>query len=199
MRSGASEALLICVIAGPLLGLLTAGCGSVRRFDPPKAPADAPAILPAVAPSPRPPAVPMAPVVPEPVYLNPKIGMVTLRAHQDAEGRLLGPQVMYQVVDPGRWNIDAVEQGRGYIPSVNLEVPPNQGSPYVVPAREIPPLASSSVLLDPTAAAGIVITGLMRPEDKPEAEGLARRQGAGATAVYDEQAGWLLLPAKRSP
>jgi len=162
-------------------------------------PAEPPPVSAMVVPIPPPPAVPMAPAVPEPVYLNPKIGMVTLRAHQDAEGRLLGPQVMYQVVDPGRWNIDAVEQGRGYIPSVNLEVPPNQGSPYVVPARGIAPLASSSALLDPTAAGQIVITGLMRPEDKPEAEGLARRQGAGTTAVYDEQAGWLLLPAKMSP
>jgi len=141
----------------------------------------------------------MAPAAPEPVYRNPKIGMVYLRAHQDAEGRLLGPQVMYQVVDPGSWNIDAVEQGHGYIPSVNLEVPPNQGSPYAVPARGIGPLEPTSPLLDPAAAAEIVITGLMRPDDKPAAEELARRQGAGATALYDEQAGWLVLPPPKNP
>jgi hypothetical protein len=125
--------------------------------------------------------------------------MVTLRAHQDADGRLLGPQVMYQVVDPGGWNVDAVDRGHGYIPSVNVEVPPGQVSPYVVPARGLTPLAPSDPLLDPAAAAEIVISGLLRPDDQPAAEGLARRQGAGWTAVYDEQAGWLLLPPAKGP
>jgi hypothetical protein len=144
-------------------------------------------------------ALPLAPAVPASVYRSPKIAMVYLRAHQDTEGRLLGPQVVYQVVDPGGWNIDAVEQGHGYIPSVNLELPPGQGAPYGVPARGIAPLAPASPLLDPAAAREIVITGLMRPDDQPAAEGIARRQGAGFTALYDEQAGWILLPPRPNP
>ncbi len=143
--------------------------------------------------------VPMLPPVPEAVYRNPKIGLVYLRAHQDVEGRLLGPQVMYQIVDPGGWNTEAVEQGRGYIPTVNQEAPPGPGWSAAVPARIVPPLADSSPLHDPAAAADIVITGLMRPEDKPEAEELAQKQGPGTRAQYDEQAGWLLLPPARPP
>jgi hypothetical protein len=179
--------------AGLLGALLAAGCASVRRREAPP-PALAPAILPAAASVAAVPAPPMAPAAPEAVYRNPKIAMVTLRAHQDAGGRLLGPQVMYQVVDPGGWNIEAVEQGRGYIPSVNLEVPPGQGSPYQAPARGLVPLPADSPLLAPEAAAEIVITGLMRLDEQPQAEGLARGQVPGTKAVFDEQAGWLLLP-----
>jgi hypothetical protein len=155
--------------------------------------------LPVTVPISAPPVTPTSPAVPEAIYRNPKIGMVYLRAHQDANGRLLGPQVMYQIVDPGSWNIDAIEEGHGYIPAVNLELSPNQGSPSIVPAKGIPPLASSSPLLDPVAAAEIIITGLTRLDDKPEADRLAHQQELGSTAVYDEQAGWLLLPPQKVP
>jgi hypothetical protein len=119
---------------------------------------------------------------PEPIYRNPRIGVVYLRAHQDAEGRLLGPQVMYQVVDPGGWNIQALESGAGYLPSTNVQVPS-------VPEDE--------PLLDPDAARSITITGLMAPEDRPEAEAMAGRTGGPCAAVYDKQAGWLLIPIRK--
>jgi hypothetical protein len=134
--------------------------------------------------------------MPEPVYRNPKIAMVYLRAYQDAEGRLFGPQIMYQVTDPGSWNVDAVEQGKGFISAANLEVPPNVGSPYVVPAREVPAIPPDSPLLDPATAAKAVITGLGRPEDKPRADALARQSGTSFVAIYDDQIGWLLVPRK---
>jgi hypothetical protein len=112
---------------------------------------------------------------PQPIYRNPKIGVIYLRAHQDEQGRLLGPQVMYEVTDPGGWNVDAVEQGRGYIPAVNQEMPPD------------------SPLIDADQAAHITITGLMDPADKAQAGEIARREGEGRAAVFDEQAGWLIL------
>jgi len=163
-----------------------------------------PAAVPA-APPPAPPAAPAPPplapaaVLPNPtapVYRNPKIAMVYLRAHQDAAGRLLGPQVMYQVADPGGWNVEAVDQGRAYIPAVNLEIPPGQGSPYVVPAREVPPAPARAALLDPAQAGQITFTGLMRREDQARAEALARDAGSGRTAAFDPEAGWILLPGK---
>ncbi len=120
---------------------------------------------------------------PEPIYRNPKIGVVYLRAHQDEEGRLLGPQIMYQVTDAGGWNVDAAEEGRGYIPAANLETP----------AGGAPPPAHSP-LLDATRAADTIITGLMDPGDKARAEAMAEKAGAGRTTVFDDQAGWLLLP-----
>ena len=55
--------------------------------------------------------------------------MVYLRAYQDAAGRLFGPQVMYQVIEPGSWNVDAIEQGKAYIAAANLEVPSRLDSP----------------------------------------------------------------------
>jgi hypothetical protein len=173
------------------------GCQSVPRSN--ALPASLPQVLPGPPLISTDPAVPMLPPVPEAVYRNPKIGLVYLRAHQDVEGRLLGPQVMYQIVDPGGWNTEAVEEGRGFIPVANQEVPPGPGLPSAVPARVVPSLADSSPLLDPVAAADIVITGLLRLEDKPAAEELARKQGPGARAQYDEQAGWLLLPPVRPP
>ena len=181
--------------AGGCLALLAGSCESARRIPAPF-PAVAAAVLPPVDPLP---AVPALPAGPAPVYRNPKIAMVYLRAHQDTAGRLLGPQVMYQVVDAGGWNLEALEQGHGYIPTINLEAPPNQAPSSGTLARGLAPLAPSSPLLDPVGAADIVITGLMRMDDRPAAEELARRQGAGSTALYDEQAGWLLLPPRPAP
>jgi hypothetical protein len=122
--------------------------------------------------------------------------MVYLRAHQDAAGRLFGPQIMYQVTDPGSWNVEAVEQGKSYIAAANLEVPPSVGSPYVGPAREVPALPPDSPLLDPAAVAKTIITGLGRPDEKPQAEALARQAGDASVAVYDDQVGWLLVPRR---
>jgi hypothetical protein len=112
---------------------------------------------------------------PQPIYRNPTIGVIYLRAHQDEQGRLLGPQVMYEVTDPGGWNVDAVDQGKGYIPAANREMP------------------ADSPLLDADQAAHITITGLMDPADKGKAAEIASREGAGRVAVFDEQAGWLIL------
>jgi len=178
-----------------VLVLVLAGCSSVRPI--PKTPtAEGVAQGAPAAPLPLSSAEPPSAPAPEPIYRNPKIGMVFLRAYQDAEGRLFGPQVMYQVTDPGSWNVEAVEQGKGYISAANIEVPPNVGSPYVVPEREVPPPPPDSPLLDPAVAAKTLITGLEHPEDKRSAESLAARSGDACVAVYDDQLGWLLVPRK---
>jgi hypothetical protein len=161
-------------------------------------PAAAPSVTLSTANRPEFPVEP-APVLrpaPESVYRNPKIGVVYLRAHQDAEGRLLGPQVMYQMTDPGGWNVEAADQGNGYIPPADLEIPTALASPYLVPAAAAPPLPANVPLLDPDAAARITITGLMKPEDKAQAEAMARQMGGSCLAVYDDQAGWLLMPRR---
>lgn len=134
---------------------------------------------------------------PESIYRSPKIGVVYLRAHQDFEGRLLGPQVMYQVVEPGGWNIQALESGNGYVPAMEQEAPANTANPLLVPATEVPSTPAASPLLDPDAAARITITGLMSPGDQSEAQAMANRTGGACAAVYDSQAGWLLVPVRR--
>jgi hypothetical protein len=180
---------------GAAVACLWAGCPSPPPVRPRLAPP--PEMLgPPPAPEFPPAPAPVAPAAAEPVYRNPKIAMVTLRAYQDAAGRLFGPQVMYQVTDPGAWNVEAVEQGKSYIAAANLEVPPEVGSPYVVPAREVSPAPPDSPLLDLGVATKTVITGLGRPEDKPRADQLARQAGGEARAVYDDQLGWLLVPRK---
>jgi hypothetical protein len=156
------------------------------------------AIALSVAGKPGPPIEP-APVLraaPESVYRNPKIGVVYLRAHQDTEGRLLGPQIMYQVTEPGGWNVEAADQGNGYVPAVNLEAPASLASPDLVPARPADPIPANVPLLDADALAHISITGLMKPEDKAQAEAMARHLGGGYLAVYDDQAGWLIMPLR---
>jgi hypothetical protein len=82
---------------------------------------------------------------------------------------------MYEVTDPGGWNVDAVEQGKGYIPAANQETP------------------TVSPLIDADQAAHITITGLMDPADKARAEEIARREGEGRVAVFDAEAGWLIV------
>jgi hypothetical protein len=137
------------------------------------------------------------PAAPESIYRNPRIGVVYLRAHQDAEGRLLGPQIMYQVVDPGGWNIQALESGNGFVPATDFQAPANLSSPPVVPATGVPSIPADAPLLDPGAASRITITGLMDPADRPEAEAMAGRTGGACAAIYDNQAGWLLVPVRR--
>jgi hypothetical protein len=175
------------------LALLGLAAGCLSR-PPPVA-----ALPPAAAPAPSPPPASLAARYPKdstPVYRNPKIAVVYLRAHQDAAGRLLGPQIMYQVAEPGGWNVEAVDQGNAYIPAVNLEIPPGQGSPYAVPAREVPAPPARAALLDPDLARQIVLTGLMRREDQPQAKELARQSGRDCTAAFDPEAGWILLPGR---
>lgn len=89
-----------------------------------------------------------------------------LRAHQDAQGRLLGPQVMYQIVDPGGWNLAALDRAGE---------PGPPGDP-------------------PTPAEGVVVTGRRHAEERAEAESQAAARGPGWTALFDPGAGWLLLP-----
>ena len=105
------------------------GCSLLRTAPPASsAPplAEIAAAPPAAAPlAAAPPAA--APASP-PVYRNPTIGMVYLRAHQDVEGRLLGPQVMYQVVDSGGWNLEALDGGHGSVLPSNREPAPENGS-----------------------------------------------------------------------
>jgi hypothetical protein len=79
-----------------------AGCASA----PSSAQLPVPVVL---APAPAPAAE--TPQGPTAIYRNPRIGKVYLRAHEDASGRLLGPQVVYQVIEPGGWNVSALEQG----------------------------------------------------------------------------------------
>jgi hypothetical protein len=140
-----------------------------------------------IAPSP-PAAPPRAASASTPVYRNPTIGVVYLRAHQDAEGRLLGPQIIYQVVDPGGWNLEAVDSGHVSVSPSNRELAPENAS---LPGDRSP--------LDPARAVGITITGLVRRQDRPEAEAMAMRVGGGNEAVFDPQAGWLLVPPEPAP
>jgi Type IV conjugative transfer system lipoprotein (TraV) len=146
-------------------------------------------------PSIAPPSIAMEP---QPVYRNPKIGVVYLRAYQDAQGRLMGPQVVYQVTDPGGWNVDAFERGQGCIPSANIDFPPSAGLPYTAPTRPASPVPESP-LLDADRAEKITVTGLMREEDRNEAETMAAKAGGGCSALFDHQAGWLLIPENARP
>ena len=107
---------------------LLAGCSALRPGDRPQPAerrADAPLAERAVDPVPM--SLPPPPA--EPIYRNPKIGVVYLRAHQDEQGRLLGPQVMYQVTEPGGWNVDAAGREVPALPASNAEEPETSPQP----------------------------------------------------------------------
>jgi hypothetical protein len=121
--------------------LLLGGCASSRPIV--LAPLPAPVAVP-------PPALPAAGESGRlPVYHNPKIGKIYLRAHEDANGRLVGPQVIYQIVEPGGWNVAALEQSAPTI------VDPAAGwmlEPAKEPAEATqPPAGTSGVSSQPTA------------------------------------------------
>lgn len=157
-------------------------------------PGASPAAVETCKTSPSAQAVVVGPEQAQPLYRNPRIGVVYLGAHQDAAGRLLGPQVMYQVIDPGGWNLSAIEQGNAYIPAANIDGAANAAGPLLIPMRDAPEDPATTPLLDAKAAAGITITGLMNAGDRAEAEAMAKRAGGALVAVFDRQAGWLLVP-----
>jgi hypothetical protein len=145
-----SHRALLC---GTAALLLLGGCASPRPIVLAPLPgpvAVPPAALPAAAESDRP-----------AVYRNPKIGKVYLRAHEDANGRLVGPQIIYQIVEPGGWNVAALEQGepRAADPRLRESAPtivdPAAGwmlEPAPEPAEAAqPPAGTSGVSSQPTA------------------------------------------------
>ena len=140
----------------------------------------------------EPPATVTPPAEPDSVYRNPKVGVVYLRAYQDAAGRLFGPQVMYQVTEPGGWDLDALDRD-GAIADANVEA--STRSLIIAPARNAPEIRKNSPLLDPGKAAQIVLTGLMRQEDHVQAEAMARQAG-DRVPMFDAEAGWLLMPSE---
>lgn len=148
------------------------------------------------------PVLPLAPSAPTPptsvpiaeaaVYRNPTIRVVQLRSYEDADGRLFGPQVMYQIVEPGGWNVEAAESkssrgAKNEIPSPTISSPALKAENSSVADRP---------LLDPAQTDDIVLTGLMRESDRLQAEAMARNTG-DRSAIFDRDAGWFLL--RRSP
>lgn len=173
------------------------GCRTVSTAPVPRA-LPMTASLASSSPPASPPVTAVRPAGDAPVYRNPTIGVVQLRAYQDAEGRLFGPQAMYQVSHPGGWNIEALEK-TGAVVAANVSSPPPVGpiSPVSVEGttNAVPP--SNRTLLDIAQAGDIALTGLMREADKAQADAMARAAG-NRTAVFDAEAGWFLLPRDRA-
>ncbi len=184
-------------ISFSVLSLALGGCAALITPSSPPSAAHIPvsaAMIPAMpAETPAPAAPP--PTASESVYRDPRIGTVYLRAYQDAAGRLFGPQVMYQVTEPGGWNLDAVEHDRA-LADASFEIPSR--SLAIAPARNVSERAADSPLLDPAKVAQITLTGLMRQEDQAQAEAMARQTG-NRVAMFDAEAGWLLMPAEPPP
>lgn len=126
------------------------------------------------------------------VYRNPTIGVVHLRSYLDAEGRLFGPQVMYQIVEPGGWNVEAAESKSPLRAKNEIRSPTLSNSPLKPETISAP----DRPLLDPTQIGDIVLIGLMRESDRPQAEAMARKAG-DRDAIFDRDAGWFLL--RRAP
>ncbi len=167
--------------------LVVTGCRTATPNLPPAASQPIPNLAPSLLASPV--SVPAGEAT---VYRNPTIGVVHLRSYQDADGRLFGPQVMYQIVEPGGWNVEAAEsksplRAKKEIRSPTLSTSQAKTENISVPDRP---------LLDPSQADDIVLTGLMRESDRPQAEAMARNAD-DRSAVFDRDAGWFLL--RRTP
>jgi len=101
---------------------------------------------------------------PSAVYRNPRIGRIYLRAHEDANGRLLGPQVIYQIVEPGGWNVAALDQGEPRAADPRLrEGPPSVLDPAAgwmlapAPAADLTPNKATSETAQGTTAGEVSI------------------------------------------
>jgi len=107
-----------CLLLSVLAVLFSGGCAGPR-----------PVVLAPVAVAPMPPPSVLPPAAERlPVYRNPQIGKIYLRAHEDASGRLVGPQVIYQIVEPGGWNVAALDHGEPRAVDPRLR----EGAPTIV-------------------------------------------------------------------
>ncbi|HEY3756110.1 MAG TPA: TraV family lipoprotein [Opitutaceae bacterium] len=93
-----------CKFLFPLVLLAAGGC-AMDSAPPPALPAPGQAVMP-LAPAPP---LSNSPTETTPVYRPPKIARIYLRAHVDTNGRLVGPQVIYQIIEAGGWNLEAVD------------------------------------------------------------------------------------------
>lgn len=128
------------------------------------------------------------------VYTPPKIVQTVLAPYEDEKGRLFGPQVMYEKVEEGRFNAEALQNPElAYIPQENMIVPAGMGNPASAVAmqrvaEEAPRMPTD--LIDPR---DVIVTGLLgREANRGEAERMAT--AAGRRAVFDPDIGWLLVP-----
>jgi len=95
---------------------------------------------------------------------------------------------MYQIVEPGGWNVEAAESKSSLGAKNEIPVPTLSTSSLVAENSSV----SDRPLLDPAQADDIVLTGLMRESDRPQAEAMARNTG-NRSAIFDRDAGWFLL------
>jgi len=121
----------------------------------------------------------------EPIYRNPTIAVVELRSHIDEQGRLLGPQLMYQVIDPGGWNLDQVDKQGGRLREMLV---PSNPSPQK--AADLGPILSQNILKE------VIFTGIMQYSEKSLADAIRLSHNATFGLLYDTKAGWLLIPPR---
>lgn len=129
-----------------------------------------------------------------PVFLPPKITKTVLAPYEDEKGRLFGPQVMYQVVQEGHMNVNALQNpDLAYIPPENIVVPPGMGNPVSTPAMQRAAEEAPRLSLDTIDPRDVTVTGLLsKIENRAEAERMAK--AAGRRAVFDPDIGWILVP-----
>jgi hypothetical protein len=119
-----------------------------------------------------------------PVYRNPTIAVVELRSHIDEQGRLLGPQLMYQVTDPGGWNLEVVDkQGGRIINSSAIKASQQQASNEGI-----------ETILPKNMLSAVIFTGCMQYDEKPQADIFRLAHDPTFSLIYDPKAGWLLIP-----
>ena len=109
-------------------------------------------------------------------------------------GGSFGPQVMYQVVQEGHMNVNALQNpDLAYIPPENIVVPPGMGNPVSTPAMQRAAEEAPRLSLDTIDPRDVTVTGLLsKIENRAEAERMAK--AAGRRAVFDPDIGWILVP-----
>jgi len=169
---------LVSLILGVMIFAFACGCSSVLRHST-HGVQELHSSEPEVIESPLKPTI-----IPEtPVYRNPTVAVVELRSHIDEQGRLLGPQLMYQIVDPGGWNIDQVDKYGGRLGDETKSMNQN-------------PLKSTELeaILPQNKLNEVIFTEVMQYSDKPQAELIRLRNQPSFSLIYDSKAGWLLIP-----
>ena len=130
-----------------------------------------------------------------PVYIGPKITQTVLAPYENEKGQLFGPQVMYEKVEEGRMNVNALQNPElAYIPQDNLVIPPGMGNPVSAAASQQAAQEAPRLPTDYIDPRDIVVTGLLgKDSNKPEAERMA--VASNRRAVFDPDLGWILVPA----
>jgi len=121
--------------------------------------------------------------------------MIHLEPYMDAEGNAYGPQVKYQIEDPGGWNMSALRNpSTAYVPTnMTPQMPQMSGHVVAYTGQDRTPAPTLS-LRELYKIDDIEVLGFVERSQEPLAAEAEKRKGNTHIRYFDEKLGWMLIP-----